>query len=67
MKKVIFIDGMTCNHCKMSVEKSLRKVEGVIEANVSLFLKQVELEVKEHVKQADLEAAIIDAGYQVRK
>lgn len=32
----IFVKGMTCNHCKMNVEKSIKSVEGVSSVEVDL-------------------------------
>jgi copper ion binding protein len=67
MKKIIKIDGMTCNHCKMNVEKALKQVAGVKAVEVSLFLKQAELEADESVNQAALKQAIVNAGYQIKE
>ena len=39
MKKVITVNGMSCNHCKMAVEKALKAVEGVEDAVVDLEAK----------------------------
>jgi copper chaperone CopZ len=36
MAKVYKIAGMTCNHCKTTIEKGLAKVEGVISVQVDL-------------------------------
>jgi copper chaperone CopZ len=67
MKKVIKIEGMSCNHCKMNVEKALKQVVGVKAVEVSLFLKQAEIETEENVNQAALNQAIVNAGYQVKE
>lgn len=67
MKKIISIEGMTCAHCKMNVEKAIKSVEGVNQVAVSLFLKQAEIEVKDNVDILKIEQAIIDAGYKVVK
>lgn len=67
MKKVISIEGMTCNHCKANVEKAIKSVAGVSEVNVSLFLKQAEIELAETTDISKLENAIVDAGYKVVK
>lgn len=37
---VLYIEGMSCNHCKMTVEKALKAVPGVTEAVVDLEKKQ---------------------------
>ena len=34
--KTYHIEGMNCNHCRMSAEKALRSVEGVTNASVDL-------------------------------
>ncbi|MBE6038300.1 MAG: heavy metal translocating P-type ATPase [Anaerofustis stercorihominis] len=39
MKKVITVNGMSCNHCKMAVEKALKAIEGVEDAVVDLEAK----------------------------
>jgi Cu+-exporting ATPase len=67
MKKIISIEGMTCNHCKANVEAAIKSVEGVEGVDVSLFLKQAVIEVTDEVKVNELEAAIVEAGYKVVK
>ncbi len=37
---VLKIEGMTCMHCKMSVEKALKGIPGVASAQVDLAAKQ---------------------------
>jgi uncharacterized membrane protein YraQ (UPF0718 family)/copper chaperone CopZ len=46
------IKGMTCNHCKMSVENSLKNIEGIEQVNVDLagskaFIKGVNINLEE--------------------
>ena len=36
MSTIINITGMSCNHCKMAVEKALKAVPGVKEVEVNL-------------------------------
>jgi copper chaperone CopZ len=67
MKKIISIEGMTCAHCKMNVEKAIKAIEGVNQVSVSLFLKQAEIEAKDNLDMTKLEQAVIDAGYKVVK
>lgn len=35
-KESIKIEGMTCNHCQMRVEKALKAIDGVHDTKVSL-------------------------------
>ena len=36
MQKTININGMACNHCTSAVKECLEKIDGIINANVSL-------------------------------
>ncbi len=65
MKKEIIIEGMTCNHCKMRVEKALAEVEGVTSAEVVLADKKAIVEVMETVEDSVLTEAVDEAGYDV--
>lgn len=55
------VDGMTCNHCKMRVEKALRGVNGVENAQVDLA--KGEAVVSGEANREDLVKAVVDAGY----
>lgn len=60
----IGVQGMSCNHCKMAVEKSLTALDGVEQAVVSLEEKNVTITFtpgKENESAA--REAISDAGY----
>ena len=65
MTTVINVNGMMCGHCKATVEKVTRGVEGVSNSEVNLDAKNVTIE---HSADTDLEKvkkAITDAGYEV--
>ncbi|AVX19499.1 MAG: cation transporter [Bacillota bacterium] len=65
---VINVEGMSCGHCKMAVEKALKQVGGVTEAVVDLAAKQVTVTYDENqTGLAALHAAIEEAGYDVVK
>nr|WP_282434177.1 heavy metal-associated domain-containing protein [Desulfosporosinus acidiphilus] len=60
---VLKIEGMTCGHCKSSVEKALLKVPGVTQAEVDLAHKQAVV-----IGNADsslLAKSVHEAGYKV--
>lgn len=66
MEMVIKVEGMTCNHCKMAVEGALKKLNGVVDATVSLENKNVIVSYKENqVTFEQMKAAIEDQGYDV--
>lgn len=60
---VLKIEGMTCMHCKMSVEKALKGVLGVTSAQVDLDKKQAV--VAGSADQAVMSKAVADAGFTV--
>lgn len=65
MRKEIFIEGMTCNHCKMRVEKTLNGIDGVTSAQVILADQKAVVEFDKEVDEALITELIDDAGYTV--
>lgn len=65
MKKEIIIEGMTCNHCKMRVEKALSELDGITMAEVILADKKAIVEVDASVENSVLTEAVDEAGYDV--
>ncbi len=64
----IKIDGMTCGGCVTSVQKALNSRDGVSEAIATLDTGIVAIDFDSAViKQAALESAIQDAGFDVAK
>ena len=62
------ITGMDCASCAAAIEKALRKTKGVSKAHVNLATEKATVEFNpEEVKQAELENAVIKAGYRVKK
>ncbi len=64
MKKVIAIEGMSCEHCKARVEKALNAIAGV-SATVDLAKKIATVTLTEKVDDHELTNAVTDAGYDV--
>lgn len=60
---VLKIEGMTCMHCKMAVEKALKGVAGVTGVQVDLAKK--EAIVDGPAERAAIVKAIDEAGYKV--
>ncbi|HEX3031630.1 MAG TPA: copper chaperone CopZ [Bacillota bacterium] len=60
------VEGMTCGHCKMTVEKTVKALEGVASAEVDLAAKQVAVTFdSDKVSVAAIKEAIDDQGYDV--
>lgn len=60
------IEGMSCMHCVEAVRKAINALEGVDEAKVEIGSADVKFD-ESRVSQADLEAAVVKAGYKVKK
>ncbi len=67
-KKTLKIQGMTCNHCVMRVQKALKGVAGVQDAMVDLGKSEASITFDEGKVNVDtLSTAVVDAGYKVVK
>ncbi|WP_216827885.1 copper chaperone CopZ [Alkalihalobacterium elongatum] len=65
-KQTIKVKGMTCGHCKASVEGALTKLAGVTQAEVNLENKEVTVEYNEDEVTIDqLKSEIEDTGFDV--
>ncbi len=64
MATIIKVEGMTCNHCKMNVEKAALNLKSVKEAVVDLDKKELSITFLEGVNTIEeVKAAVIEAGY----
>lgn len=66
MKKVLFVSGMHCDHCKNRVEAAIDTITG---AKATVNLKKNFVDVVSEVEISDdvLKEAITQAGYTVTK
>jgi copper ion binding protein len=62
--KRIQIEGMTCNHCKMRVEKALNNVEGVQAVKIDLQEGVALVKLGKDVSNETLTQAVAAAGYR---
>lgn len=65
MQKIISIEGMMCNHCKMSVEKALSGIEGVVSVEVSLENNNAVVQLCSDVADDAFYDAVEGAGFTV--
>ncbi len=65
MKK-IEIEGMQCNHCKMTVEKALNSIEGVNNVKVDLEKKNAVIEFEKEIDNNKIKEVIEEAGFVVK-
>ncbi len=58
------IDGMSCQHCVMSVKKALDELDGVTSSEVEIGSARVSYEESKTDKDA-IENAVKNAGYKI--
>lgn len=64
-QKTIKVEGMSCMHCKLRVEKAVESVEGVQKVEVNLQTKEVVFDYEEgKVNIEKVKDAIREAGYE---
>jgi copper chaperone CopZ len=63
MSTQIKVDGMTCNHCKMTVENGIRGIEGVSSATADIHHGTVIIEGEEFDLKK-VEATVTGLGYK---
>lgn len=65
METTIYVEGMQCNHCKMTVEKALSSIEGVSKAEVNLEEKKAVIVSDREIDNEKIKEAIDEAGFSV--
>lgn len=65
MKKIINIEGMSCENCVKHVTESLENISELDSVKVSLLRNAAKVESKEDVEDEKLKKAIEDAGYKI--
>ncbi|WP_406677290.1 copper ion binding protein [Moorella sp. ACPs] len=64
---VLQVEGMTCNHCKMSVEKALKGLAGVTAVAVDLAAKTARVTYDPgKITLEAMKKAVTEAGYEVK-
>ena len=67
-KKAFKIEGMTCSACSNRVERFVKKLDGVINANVNFATETLNVEFDESkLNDEIIENTVVKAGYSVKK
>ena len=61
----ITVKGMSCNHCKASVEEAMSKLDGVSDVHVDLQSGNVEYAETSQVEKEKIKEAIQKIGFEV--
>ena len=64
MKKIMTINGMSCEHCKNRVETVLKEINGVKNAKVDLKKKTATVSCEAEISDDILENAVKEAGFE---
>ncbi len=59
------VTGMTCGHCVASVTEEVQEIPGVTDVQVDLASGSLRLTSEQPVSDADVKAAVEEAGYQL--
>lgn len=65
MKKLVFIEGMHCEHCSGSVKKALEQISGVKSVKVNLKKKSAVVSGEADEFEEKIRKAVSDAGFEV--
>lgn len=65
-EKNVYIEGMSCNHCKMSVEKALKSIDGVENVAVKLDDKKASITSTKSINNDEIKKVIEDIGFEVK-
>ncbi len=68
MKKSLKIEGMTCSACANRIERFVRKLDGINEANVNFAVETLNVDFDENKITCDyIENTVVKCGYKVKK
>lgn len=66
MKKILIVDGMSCQHCVSSITEAIMEINGVKSVEVNLDTKEVIVEGND-LDDNVLTANIDDIGFEVKE
>ena len=65
IKKMMKIEGMTCEHCVRRVKNALEEIIGLSNVEVDLDAKVATFDATDDVKDSDIKYAVEEVGYEV--
>ncbi len=65
MRKIIKVEGMSCEHCVKRITEIVNEIKGAKCLNISLENKTVEVEFTNDEVLQYIEASVNDVGYEV--
>jgi copper ion binding protein len=67
MKKIIDVEGITCEHCVSTIQKAIKNLSGIIKVDVDIPKKKVIVEFNQSLKNSEeILKKIKEAGFEIR-
>lgn len=66
IKKIIHVDGMSCQHCVNHVKSALESIQGVSNVKVNLDSNTAVIKSSTEISDSNIEEVIKEAGYEVK-
>ncbi len=63
----VYVSGMTCMHCKMTVERLFSQIDSVEKVEVDLSTGIVDIKSSKKISKEELEKSLEDTAYKVEK
>jgi copper chaperone CopZ len=64
-KAVVHVHGMTCPHCEMTVENTLKKIENIVDVKAYHGRNLVEIDYDSEINIQEIKNKIEELGYKV--
>jgi len=65
MGSILKVQGMSCQHCVMSVTKALNQLDGIKNVQIDLATGEVRFDNTKNTASERIEKVIMDAGYEI--
>lgn len=67
IKKVIYLEGLNCQHCVKMVENILKEIDVVVRVKANLEKQECVVYLKENIEHSIMIKKIESLGFQVRE
>lgn len=66
IKKIIYVEGMSCQHCVNHVKSALESIEGVSNVKVNLGSNTAVIKSSTEISDSNIQEVVKEAGYEVK-
>lgn len=61
------IPGISCGHCKMTIEREVGEIPGVTSVGVVVETKQAVIDCESQVTEEQIESRLVEIGFEPKK